>query len=506
MRHFTLRHSMTSLHREWAGHVSAGLAGALVPLAFSPFDYWPVMLISTGLLFLLLNRADSTRSHLWRGFLFGAGMYGTGVSWVYVSIQQFGGAPVPLAALLTALFVLALAAVFITPLAWLFSRLKVHCSEVKRVLLFAGLWVLFEWMRSWLLTGFPWLLSGYTLLDTPFSGLAPITGVYGLSLLVALISAATAAIIHNPRSKSLYSLLAVVVLLSASSVWIQGKDWTTPVTSQPLTFSAVQGNISQNLKWDPGHLDRTVRTYTSLSANQWEKDFLLWPENSIPAFPQQLPGLISALEDQATASDTALLIGAPWYNNGPYYNSLFGLGKASGEYFKQKLVPFGEFVPLESVLRGMIAFFDLPMSSFSRGTTEQNGLTVKGHSLAPYICYEVVYPDFAARQAKGKDFLVTISNDTWFGKSIGPEQHFQMVRMRSLETGRYQLRATNDGITALIGPHGDIIKTIPRYKQGVLEGELSAMSGQTPFMRFGSWPVLFISAVLVIPALFRRKR
>ena len=490
--------------RLWLGHLLAGLAGAVGTLAFSPFDYWPLMIASVAALFVLLNQTSSTKAAAVRSLFYGLGLYGAGASWVYVSIHQFGDAPIVLAIFLTVLFVLALSLAFFVPIGYLYSRLSTaqssSSSSWRKVLVFAGLWVLGEWLRSWLLTGFPWLLSGYSLLDTPFSGLAPVTGVYGLTLLVALLGALTGAlsVSSKDQTKPLLGVAACVALLAAGSFALKGFEWTTSDTEKPLSFSAVQGNISQDLKWEPGHLDKTIQKYWNLSEDEWQKDLVFWPENAIPTFYQNVPGLMGQMETQARQTDTALILGMPWYegqegNRSIYYNSLVGLGEANGHYFKQKLVPFGEFVPLESMIRGIISFFDLPMSSFSAGSPEQMGLSIQGKPVAAYICYEVVYPDFAAREAIGKDILLTVSNDTWFGTSIGPEQHFQMVRMRSLETGRYQLRVTNDGITALIDPFGHVISSIPRYQAGVLEGEIPGMTGRTPFMDFGSWPVLILA-------------
>ena len=489
--------------KDWCSLLLAGVAGAIAPLAFSPFNYWPVMLVSIALFFHLLDK-QSIKTSIYRALCYGMGFYGAGASWVYVSIHQFGDAPVALAAILTGLFVLLLSVVFFVPVAALFSTLSRHHTRWKRVLIFSGLWVLGEWFRSWFLTGFPWLYAGYTLLDTPFSGLAPVTGVFGLSLLLAVTSATLVALIFKRTKPQLITVVFILITGFAGYV-LTGHQWTQKMDTPPLTFAAVQGNISQDLKWAPGHLETTIQKYLSLSAPLWQKDLLFWPENAIPTFYQNAPGLMNSLKQQALQTETAFILGMPWYDQGPYYNALIGMGDAQGEYFKQKLVPFGEFVPFESLIRGLIAFFDLPMSSFSSGTESQKGLTVKDHPVAPYICYEVVYPDFAARQARDTGMLLTVSNDTWFGTSIGPQQHFQMVRMRSLETGRYQLRVTNDGITALIAPNGGVLNRAPLYQAAVLEGEIPQMTGSTPFMRFGSWPVLLLSALFVLLSLQTRK-
>ena len=498
-------------HRS-AGHLLALLAGALFPLGFSPFDFWPVLLLATGVGFYL-SRTLPVKSATFRGFLFGLGIFGSGTSWVYVSIHQFGSAPIPLAASLTALFVACLALLLIAPLFFLYAKLRDRFevqSAFQQALLFSGLWVLFEWSRSWLLTGFPWLLQGYSLIDSPFQSWAPVVGVYGLSLLLVLTASLTvAAIISDKRSRiaSIAGLVSVS-LIALAAIPLDNINWTSPV--KDISFSAVQGDIPQAQKWEPGYVQTTVDKYYQLSETEWQQDLIIWPENALPVFQSRASSVLSHLDQQAKNSNTALILGLPiddYSSEIPrYYNGIVALGKGDGQYYKQKLVPFGEYVPLESALRGLISFFDLPMSSFSQGDSTQTLLQVGDTRITTYICYEVVYPDFAAYLAKDSGLLITVSNDTWFGQSIGPQQHFQMARMRSLETGRYMIRATNDGITALINDKGEELDRIERFQPGVLRGSAVVMSGETPFMHYGSWPVLLLSLFLLIIGSFRRNR
>lgn len=225
--------------------------------------------------------------------------------------------------------------------------------------------------------------------------------------------------------------------------------------------------------------------------------------------------MLSQLNRKAAEHNSALIIGLPIDERSEetkslvdenYYNGILAMGLGEGRYYKQKLVPFGEYVPFDSALRGLIRFFDLPMSAFSPGHSRQEKLRIPNAVITAYICYEVVYPDFAAQQAKDSGLLITISNDTWFGKSIGPEQHFQMARMRSLETGRYMIRATNDGISALIDDKGRVAESIERFKPGVLRGTAEVMTGNTPFMVFGSWPVLFLSLLMMVVSVLSARR
>ncbi len=488
-------------------------AGALVPLGFSPFDIWPVPMLAIGIIFLL-TRTLPVRLATRCGLLFGTGMFGAGTSWIYVSINEFGAAAPLLAALLTGLFVLFIAALMIMPVFLLFSWLNQRYAERKwlpwqQALLFSGLWVLFEWVRSWLLTGFPWLLFGYALLDTPFAALAPVTGVYGLSLLMVTTACLLFALVIPSRKKTTRTgnviALVVVLVCWGLALPLNTLEWTRK--SGQLSFSAMQGNIPQELKWDPEYFISTVKTYLTLSEGHWQQQLIVWPENAIPLLYTEVPELLAHFKAQVEQHNSTLILGMPVdeHDGGEvlYRNSILALGDGTGRYDKQKLVPFGEYLPMQW-LRGLIDFFDLPMSDFSPGDSGQTLLQAGEVPIAPYICYEVVYPDFAAELARESGLLITISNDTWFGQSIGPVQHFQMARMRALETGRQMIRATNDGITALVNQKGEVTATIPRFSRGVLSATAEVRAGLTPFMRFGSWPVIFLSllmtlAVLILP-------
>ncbi len=497
-------------------------AGAIMPLGFSSFDFWPVPMLAIGIIFLL-SRTLPVKAATLCGFLFGVGMFGAGTSWIYVSIHEFGAASPMLAGLLTGLFVLGISALMITPVFLLYSWLNQRKAEQgtacrlhpwQQALMFSGLWALFEWVRSWLLTGFPWLLSGYALLDTPFATLAPVIGTYGLSLLMVATACLLFALVIPAKQQRIPNIIALLIFLGCWGLaWpLSNINWTDKTGE--LSFSAVQGNIPQNLKWDPDYIHSTISTYIGLSEDQWEQELIIWPENAIPLFYNRAQGLMTHLDRLARQNNSTLILGMPVDDNSgretQYFNSILSMGEGysptedSGRYDKQKLVPFGEYVPMESILRGLIDFFNLPMSEFSRGESEQTLLRAGEVKIAPYICYEVVYPDFAAQMAQESGLLITISNDTWFGKSIGPVQHFQIARMRALETGRYMIRATNDGITALIDENGDVVETIPRFTSGVLSSSAEIREGQTPFMVLGSWPVLIIALLMILLVIYRK--
>ncbi|MAR93312.1 MAG: apolipoprotein N-acyltransferase [Pseudomonadota bacterium] len=491
----TLKHSITSGGK---GHLLALLAGAVYPLGLAPLKLWPLIPLSLALLLLVLA-GQSPRRAAWRGFLYGMGFNGVGVSWVYVSIHFYGNTPAWLAALGTVLFCAFLSAVFFALPFWGYQKLRL---ERYPLLTFPALWVLLEWSKTWFLSGFPWLWAGYGLLDTPAAGLAPVAGALGLSLMVAVSAVLLYWIGQREFAHRLPAAIGLAVLWAGC--WsLNSLSWTLPDLAQTREVVLVQGNIPQEQKWDPNYRRPIMDTYLSATRDNWDADLILWPEAAYPVFYHQALSTITALDLEAEQRDVAVISGVPRWEPGDrgedyYYNAVFVIGAGQGFYNKQKLVPFGEYVPLEDVLRGLLPFFNLPMSSFTAGAPEQPELVAKGLSFATYICYEIVYPELVRRQARGKDFLITISNDAWFGRSWGPLQHFQMARMRALETGKYLLRGTNTGITAIIDQRGRVQSMLPQFQRGVLKGTLYGTQGVTPFVRFGQWPVLGLSLISLL--------
>jgi apolipoprotein N-acyltransferase len=484
--------------------------GAIFSLGFAPFDVWPLTMLAIGGLYCLLQHPVAQRSPRQAGlvaWLFGLGQYGVGASWVYVSIHVYGNAPPPLALFMVALFVAVLALLFVWPLGWCYSRLQTPRGSWFSVFAFVALWLLLDWMSTWLFTGFPWLLPGYAGLDTPIQSLAPLFGVLGAGLFMCLSAAALAAMAVNRRFQLSFSGLALLP-------WLLGfvltpVNWVTPETQ--YSAALVQGNIDQAVKWQPDQAVPNVRKHLELSADHWDADILVWPEAAITLYPQQAQGLLEDLARQGQATQTDMVAGIPgveMVSEGQYefQNLAIGLGRARGRFAKQHLVPFGEYVPLEGLLRGLIAFFDLPMSRSSPGRADQPNLQLSFGSAAMAICYEIAYPASMRQRARDAAVLITISNDTWFGASIGPLQHMQIARMRALENGRWLLRATNNGVTAIVAPDGTIQGRLPQFEAGVLRGSIHVMSGETPFKLMGHWPALaYVFGVLSV-ALLRRWR
>ena len=474
--------------------VVASLAGGLFPLGLAPFDLWWLIPLCIGL-FTYTLIGTSTRTGAILGACFGTGFWLVGASWVYVSIHEFGGASAPLATVLTLIFCLGLALLHSAQggiSSWLSRRHRLPLIAI------AVVWVIFEWIRSWLLTGFPWLYAGYGVLETPLAPIAPIVGVFGASLLLALLGTGAVALIRDrrkPKKAALWSAFLILALAVTTS--LRDIEWTHPVGTT-LRAAIHQPNISLRDKWDSRQFVAQLEQFAALAdVMALDADLLVWPETALPGDRALLSGYLDQIAQRSLGSNKALITGILSREYPKNYNSLLSIGSGSGLYHKQKLVPFGEFVPFEDWLRGLILFFDLPSSSFSAGPAQQAPLQALGYTIAPLICYEVVYPDFAAAQSRNSDFLLTVSNEIWFGHSMGPLQHFQMARFRALEAGRPLLRGTNNGISAAVDFDGRVIAQAPQFIQTTLVAEIQPRRGTTPFQRYGTTPLLVLMALFL---------
>lgn len=495
--------------------VALFLAGALQTLALSPFDFWGAG-IASFVLFLWLTKALNPNSDIkprkafYYGWLAGFGLFASGASWVYVSIHTYGNAPPVLAGFLTLIFVSALG-LFHGFMFWLYSHLKSQYLGLN-VALFSTLWVANDLLRSVFLTGFPWLFIGDSQLDGPLSGWLPIIGSYGVSLILCLTSATLVGISISRQSRTILFAVLFIGALWSPGLFLQEKDWTV-ATGKQQEVALIQLNIPQELKWKSSQRPKTIALLKSMTELHLEKDVIFWPETAIPFFYNSAKPLLRQFGQQAEAANASIVSGIPFSGwdsetkSTVIHNSVIAIGNGQGIYHKQKLVPFGEYVPMQQVLRGLIAFFDLPMSNFRKGAEDQEMLNVNGFRVSPFICYEVVYPDFVAHRSVGADYLLTISNDAWFGASIGPLQHLQIARIRALENGRYMVRATNNGVTAIINAKGQVETQIPQFSQAILEGTVRIYEGETPFSKLGSLPIQILCILtLVIGIYFRWRR
>jgi len=481
----------------------AALSGAALPLAFAPLSLFPLAVLIPAVLFWCWHDT-SPKLAARRGYLFGLGMFGVGVSWIYIAISDFGFTAAPVAALLTFIFVAFLALV---PALQGYFTVKLTQRTATNIawLSYPVMWIVFEWLRGWFLTGFPWLNLGYSQIDSPLVGYAPLLGVYGISFLLVLSSTWFWQLV-SCRSKQMVVLFSIMVLVWFAGFFIGKIEWTQPV-DKPVKVALIQGNLPQLTKWDPDRIMHRLQRYKALSKPFWgKKDAIVWPENSLTILWNDAPREYrEQLNKLVTESKTDLVIGLPYGNEEKYHSSLLVLGKSPGVYHKRHLVPFGEFLPMASVLHGLVGFFDLPMSGFSPGEKQQAHIEIAGQLLAPTICYEDAFGEELIYFLPEATLLVNGSNNAWYGNSLAPHQHLQIARMRAVETGRESIRATTTGISALINYRGKFITTSPQFEEYVLEGEVQPRTGATPYVRWGNWPVLLLMFGLLTLLLYRSR-
>ncbi len=489
--------------------VFALLAGMILPLAFAPVSFFPLAVISPAILFYLYLNLSSGRAAL-AGFVFGLGFFGVGVSWIYVAFNEFGHTSALLSAIMTAIFVAVLALFpalqsFLSVYIGQKIRPRLVTEKCVLLLLFPALWVLSEWVRGWLFTGFPWLNLGYSQTDSPLAGYAPVLGVYGLSLLLVICAGVFVLLLRNRNQWK--ALLGFLLLIWLGGFLLSKYNWTQAI-GKPVKVSLVQGDVPQITKWDPKMIQQRLDTYARLSREHWDSDLIVWPENSMTTFYNDLvDDYFTPLWKEARAHHTDLIIGAPVMDKDGvhYYSSLISLSNKVIIYNKRHLVPFGEYIPLKNLLRGVIGFFDLPMSGFSPGAKHQQPLRAAGQVLAPSICYEDAFGEDVIDFLPQATLLVNGSNNAWYGDSFEPHQHLQISRMRSLETGRALLRATTNGISAIVDSKGRIIKRSPQFKRVVITARVQPRTGATPYVRFGNKPVLIILALMLFAVALARK-
>ncbi len=514
--------------------IAALVAGFVQAASFAPVEAWWLQLASLAALVAMLLRVPARATAI--GFAFGLGCFGAGVSWLYVSMHRYGGMPAPLAALALLLFAAYLAA-FVALVAALFARVDcaLRARETRLALraaalglLFPGAWALAEIARGWLFTGFPWLAIGYAHVDGPLASFAPLLGVYGVCALAALAAFGVALALaglrtHEARAaastpagvRALGVLAALAPLLGGLA--LAPLDWST-VHAAPLRVRLLQGNVPQELKFDPQRSRAALQAYTLdilrgdapltvLPETAWTIPWSATPaplRDAIAAHLERIDGVVAigmplfaGIDDEDPAATQPASASPARY---PMLTNSVAVIDASGHlvsrYDKRHLVPFGEFVPF-----GFGWFVDLmhiPLGDFARGADTQAPLAIAGQRVAFDICYEDLFGEEIGAQVRGgATILVNVSNIAWFGDSHALPQHLQIARMRAIEFARPMLRATNTGVTAAIDGRGRVLERLPTHAAGALEIDVQGLDGLTPYARFGNAPVLALSLVVV---------
>ena len=475
----------------------AAVLGAATTLSFAPVGWWWLQAITLGGL-ALLWRTAGPRECAMSGFFFGLGWFTTGISWVYVSMHVYGAMPGPVAALATLLFA-AYLALFPALAGYAQARLRVS-GLAQSVFVLPACWCLCEWLRGWLFTGFPWLAAGYAHTDGVLSGIGPIAGVHALNFVAAQAGALLAEVAVMRATPHALAL----GLLIAASFGTRGIEWTER-TGEPTTIALIQGNISQDLKFEEGRFAATLAVYQGL-VEAHPATLTVLPETALPRMWQAVPAVfLDRIADSARARRGDVIVGVPFAESRErYFNSAVSLGTSpSQRYDKAHLVPFGEFIPFG--FRWFVDWMRIPLGDFTSGTSAPSPLRLGNESVAINICYEDLFGEEIIRQLPQATVLVNISNIAWFGDSLAPHQHLQISRMRALESGRPMLRATNTGFTAVIEANGRVVDRLPLFTEGALRASVQGRAGSTPFARTGNWPIVSLSACVLAVALLRRR-
>ncbi len=484
------------MQRRYLKPLAGLLAGLCVPLAFAPVNWFALAPLCYGTL-LLLWRGEVPGRALLIGFAFGVGAFGVGTSWVYVSVRDFGQAPLAVAVLVTVGLIVIMAA-YIGLLGWLVARLELGRRALDWLLTIPALWVLMEWVRGWFLSGFGWLAPGYSQTDSLLMGYAPVLGILGITWAV-LVTAGCLVTLAAGSGGARWSALALLLLVWGAGYLAGNRQWTLP-QGVPLEVALVQGAVPQDQKWLPEQRAPTLALYRDATLAQRGVDLVIWPEAAIPALYHTVTGYLREVRRRTAAADVSVLLGIlrkdP--NGGTFQNTVVALTDPPTFYAKRHLVPFGEYFPVPAFVRRWMRLMSLPYTDAVAGAADQPPLAIAGQTLGLMICYEDVFGAQQRHYLPAATMLVNVSNDAWFGDSLAPHQHLQIARIRAAEAGRFLLRATNTGITAVIDPGGAVTARVPAFTTQVLRASVRGFGGMTPYAYWGDWPTLSLALLLAL--------
>jgi apolipoprotein N-acyltransferase len=476
--------------------------GALLACAFAPFEWWPLAILCPAVLMWLWEEA-TPREAAWTGFWFSFGTFLAGTYWLYVSVHDLGKAPVWMTVAIM-LGLIGIMALYNALIGHAVARWLPRSGAWRWLVGMPAVWLLIEWWRGWFLSGFSWLSLGYSQTDTWLARLAPILGVYGVSLLLLVSAGALVALV---RGTVRVRLAAALILVAP---WVAGAllgpvRWTRP-SGRPVSVAIIQADIPQDEKWQNSYSDQILERYRKMTESALGARLIVWPEAALPDLANNLLPYIALVDREAQAHGSSLVMGVlrASEDGQRYYDSILALGTQASWYAKDHLVPFAEFFPVPHFVRNWLRLMSLPYDSFTRGGTNQSPLPVAGLELGATVCYEVGYGSYMLHMLPKANALVNVTNDAWFGHSTARYEQFQMARMRALEEGRSMIVATNDGISAVIGPRGEVLASAPPFQRYVLRSSVTPMVGLTPYARVGNWLIVSLAALGLASALCTR--
>jgi len=480
------------------------LAGVILPLGFAPLSAHPLAIVSVAAVLALIE-AQPGRVAARLGFAYGFSAFLAGTYWLYISVHHFGQAPLYVALPVMLSLVLIMAAWYAL-FAWCCVHYLRGPAPVRWLLSWPAAWMLVEWLRGWVASGFPWLSLGYSQTDSVLAGFAPLGGIFAVSWAVVL-SAGCALTVAAARGKARW-----IGLGTGAAVWLAGAllqqiSWTLP-EGEPARVTLVQGNVAQDRKWLPENRQPTLDLYRDLTHENLDSELIVWPEAALPALVSDEREYLLRLAREAQAVKASILLGVLRLDRNVWQvrNSLLSLGADINFYDKRHLVPFGEYFPVPDFVRNWLRLLSLPYSDIAPGADGQEVLRAGRLRVAPTICFEDAFGGEQLEFLPEANVLVNVSNDAWFGDSVAPHQHLQIARMRAIESRRFMIRSTNTGISAVIGPHGEIRDRGPQFQTTVLRSTVQPLTGATPYVRVGNTgPVLTaLFAILVASLAVRR--
>ncbi len=481
---------------------SAVAAGAATSFAFAPYGLFPLAIAGPAILFLLWEEA-TPRQALRAGFLFGAALFGAGSWWIFTAVYTFGQAPIWLAIFIMAA-VLAIKGSYYAILGWLVARFSRSGSAVRWLLLVPAAWLLMEWVRGWLFTGFPWLQLGYAHSNDWLAALAPVGGIH-LVTLVNVLTATAIVVLLLGSLRDRVIALALVVAGWGSAAALDRREWTA-ASGDAMPIALVQGAIPQDEKWQVEHRAESLERYLDLHRQALGARIIVWPESAIPVLAHDAEPFLGFVRRESQAQGSDLMIGLLRFDfdTGEIRNGLYSMSAGGdGWYYKRRLVPFGEFFPVPAFVRKWMRLMSLPYYDMTAGADDQPALTAGGQKFIATICYEDAYGGDQLGLLAEATLLVNVTNNAWFGDSSAPHQQLQMSRFRAREAGRWLMRATSNGITAVIAPDGQVAARAPQFEPAVLKSTVQPRTGLTPYARVGNTPVLAAACLMIVLALLK---